>query len=111
MNAITRVYHTGAVRAPLARAQRTSWSWGTKCLMIVLVLSAFTVVYLKDLNRRTYIQYQNMAHANQQAQVDWGKLLLEQSTWAAQAHVQQVAGDRLHMFTPNAKDIVLVANQ
>lgn len=108
MNAITRVYHTSTVRMPMARGQRVVWSWGTKCLVVLLILSAFAVVYLKDLNRRTFIQYQDMVRANQQAQVDWGKLLLEQSTWAAQANVQQVAAERLHMYTPNAKDIVLV---
>ncbi len=110
MNAITRVYHTGAARIPLVRGQKTTWSWGTKCLIALLIASAFVVVYLKDLNRRTFIQYQDMARANQQAQVDWGKLLLEESTWAAQANVQKVASDRLHMMTPTAKDIVLVTN-
>jgi cell division protein FtsL len=109
MNAITRVYTNGSVRAnAVGRTQRVSWSWGTKVLIVLLVLSAFVMVYLKDLNRRTFIQYQNMVRANQQAQVDWGKLLLEQSTWSAQAHVQQVATDRLQMVTPTAKDIVLI---
>jgi cell division protein FtsL len=110
MNAITRVYNTSAMRLPLRHGQRVAWSWGTKCLIALLILSAFAVVYLKDLNRRTFIQYQNMAHANQQARVDWGKLLLEQSTWAAQANIQQSASKRLHMYTPDAKDIVLVTN-
>ena len=104
MNAITRVYTNGAVRT-----QRVNWSLGTKILIILMVISAFVMVYLKDLNRRTFIQYQNMVHANQQAQIDWGKLLLEQSTWSAQAHVQQVATDRLQMVTPTTKNIVLIA--
>lgn len=108
MNAITRVYHSSTVRMPVARSQRIAWSWGTKCLVVLLILSAFAVVYLKDVHRRTFIQYQDMVRANQQAQVDWEKLLLEESTWAAQAHVQQIAAERLHMYTPDAKDIVLM---
>ena len=109
MNAITRVYTNGSVRAnAIGRTERVKWSLGTKVLIVLLVLSAFVMVYLKDLNRRTFIQYQNMVQANQQAQVDWGKLLLEQSTWSAQANVQQVASDRLQMVTPTAKNIVLV---
>lgn len=111
MNAITRVYQTGALRSQLVRSQRTVWSWGTKCLMVLIIASAFVVVYLKDLNRRTFIQYQNMARSNQQAQVDWGKLLLEQSTLAAQANVQQTASDMLHMFTPSAANTVIVTNE
>jgi cell division protein FtsL len=110
MNAITRVYSTGAVRVPVRTGQRLAWSWGTKFLIALLIISAFSVVYLKDLNRRTFIRYQDMAHANQQARVDWGKLLLEQSTWAAQANIHQTAEQRLHMYTPDAKDIVLVTS-
>jgi len=106
MNAITRVYHNPSI--PLARSPRAAWSRGTKYALVLLILSAFAVVYLKDLNRRTFIQYQDMVRANQQAQLDWGKLLLEQSTWAAQANVQKVASERLHMVTPNANDIVLM---
>lgn len=105
---LTRVYHTGAVRLPSIQSQRAPWSWGTKCLMGLLVVSAFAVVYLKDLNRRVFIEYQDMLRANQQAQIEWGKLLLEQSTWAAQANVQQIASERLQMFTPNARNIVLI---
>lgn len=111
MNAITRVYHTRTVRLPAPHSQRMAWSWGTKCLIMLLIASAFAVVYLKDLNRRVFIQYQDMAHANQQAQIDWGKLLLEQSTWVAQAHVQQIARERLKMYAPNPKDIVLINHQ
>ena len=110
MNAITRVYNNRMVRLPhLARTHHThAWSWGTKLLIVLLIVSAFAVVYLKDLNRRLFIQYQEMSRINQQAQVEWGKLLLEQSTWTAQAHVQQIAISHLHMLAPSPKDIVLV---
>jgi cell division protein FtsL len=107
----TRVYHTGAVRLSAAtrNQQRTVWDRRTKWWLALLMVSALAVVYLKDLNRRTFIEYENMTRANQQAQIDWGKLLLEQSTWTAQAHVQQVATQRLRMLTPSAQEIVLVS--
>lgn len=110
MNAITRFYsHNGAVRMSAVRHhQRIKWSWSARLLMVILVLSAFAVVYLKDLNRREFICYQDMVRANQQAQMDWQKLLLEQSTWAAQANVQKIASERLNMYTPEAKEIVLL---
>lgn len=108
MNAITRVYHHHAVRHPLIRQQRSTWGWKVKGLIVALILSAFAVVYLKDLNRRAFIQYQDMAHANQQSQVEWGKLLLEQSTLASQANIERNAGDNLRMYTPDSKNIVLI---
>jgi cell division protein FtsL len=109
MNAVTRVYQVaGMARMPLA--QKTIWTWRTTLLLVLILLSAFAVVYLKDLNRRVFIQYQDLARSNQQAQVDWSKLLLEDSTLAAQANVQKNASERLYMMTPEAKDIVLVAH-
>lgn len=111
MNAITRVYgNNSAVRlTAVQRHPRIKWSWSARLLMSILIISAFAVVYLKDLNRREFIQYQDMVRANQQAQMDWQKLLLEQSTWAAQANIQKTASERLHMYTPEAKEIVLLA--
>jgi cell division protein FtsL len=108
MNAITRVYGNSIVRSPAARQQRTSWGWSSRILIALIILSAFALVYLKDLNRREFIRYQEMARANQQAHMDWEKLLLERSTWAAQANVQNTASQRLHMYTPDAKEIVLL---
>jgi cell division protein FtsL len=107
MNTMTRLYQTNAIPSQAVREQRFAWSWGSKLLILLLILSAFLVVYLKDLNRRTFIQYQNMARANQQAQMDWDKLLREQSSLLAQANVQQTAANNLHMYVPNAADIVL----
>ncbi len=91
MNAITRVYNTSAMRLPLRNGQRVSWSWGTKCLIVLFILSAFAVVYLKDLNRRTYIQYQNMARANQQSQVDWENCCLSKARGLRRLMLQQTA--------------------
>lgn len=109
MNAITRVYaNSSVIRLPAARHQRISWSWGSRILIVLIVLSAFALVYLKDLNRREFIRYQEMSRANQQAHMDWEKLLLEQSTWAAQANVQNTASQRLQMYTPDAKEIILL---
>lgn len=75
-----------------------------------LLLSAFGIVYVKDLNRRLFIQYQQLQQEQATAMNDWSKLLLEQSTWAAQARVQQVAEDRLGMYSPSTKEIILVKN-
>ncbi|MBS0351000.1 MAG: cell division protein FtsL [Proteobacteria bacterium] len=110
MNAVTRIYQATGMAARMPLVQKSIWNWKTSLLVILILLSAFVVVYLKDLNRRIFIQYQDIARANQQAQVDWGKLLLEESTWASQANVQKNASDRLHMITPESKDIVLVTS-
>jgi cell division protein FtsL len=77
-------------------------------LTIAVVLSAFAVVYVKDLNRRLFIQSQGLQMANNKLQVEWGKLLLEQSTWSSQARVQQLAQERLNMKVPSPSEVNLI---
>ena len=84
---------------------RTGW---LIALVLGLLFSAFGVVYVKDLNRRLFIQYQTLQHEKSQHLVRFGKLLLEQSTWSTQARVQQIAEHRLGMKAPAKKHIILV---
>ncbi|MFW0088943.1 MAG: cell division protein FtsL [Coxiella endosymbiont of Haemaphysalis qinghaiensis] len=76
--------------------------------LIALLYSAFSIVYVKDLNRRLFIQYQVLQREKAEEVIQWGKLLLEQSTWSAQFRIQQVAQRRLEMQIPTAKEVILV---
>lgn len=77
-------------------------------LISFLFVSAFAVVYLKDLNRRLFIQYQSLQKDNEQSRMDWGKLLLEQSALSTQARVQTIAQSKLGMVYPKSSDSVMV---
>jgi cell division protein FtsL len=77
-------------------------------LITLLFVSAFAVVYLKDLNRRLFIQYQSLQQNYDQSRLQWGKLLLEQSSWSTQARVQEIAQSKLGMIYPKASDITMV---
>jgi cell division protein FtsL len=78
------------------------------CLSFLILCSAFGVIYFKDLNRRSFIEYQNLQQARQQYEVEWGKLLLEQSTWSTQARIQEVAEQQFNMTLPRLDDVVLL---
>src|SRR3989338_6000556 len=77
-------------------------------LVIVLLLSAFSVIYLKDLSRRLYIQYQQLQQVQQQKEMEWSKLLLEKGAWSTQSRVQHIATNKLDMIVPAASAVVLV---
>lgn len=77
-------------------------------LLFASVLSAFAVVYVKDLNRRLFIDYQVLQQVRQQYEVEWNKLLLEQSTWSTQARIQTLAQTQLNMIYPKQKNIVII---
>jgi len=77
-------------------------------LIIILFVSAFSIVYMKDLNRRLFMQYQTLQQEKSQAVIEWGRLLLEQSTWSTQSRIQEIAQRQLGMVMPAAKDVTLV---
>lgn len=77
-------------------------------LIILVIISALAVVYVADLNRRLFIAYQDAQSQHNQLYVEWGRLLLEQSTWSTQERVQTLAEQRLGMHLPQAADVVSV---
>lgn len=77
-------------------------------LTFLVLFLAFTVIYIKDLYRRMFIHYQTLQDQQNQLYVDWGKLLLEQSTWSTQARVQKIATERLGMEAPQSNEVQLV---
>ena len=111
MNTATRVYGRGIVKRGGASIRFSGLHLGMMTLVLGLLLSAFGVIYAKDLNRRLFIQYQGFQQAQQQYQMDWSKLLLEQGALSTQSRLQMLAQKQLHMVIPSSRDIVLVENQ
>ena len=98
------------------KRQYVSASWasrGTMGLIIFFVaailVSAFSTIYFKDLNRRLFFQYQTLSAQQQAYQVQNSQLLLEQSTWSTQARIQSLAQNTLNMVVPQSKKIVMVS--
>ncbi len=79
-------------------------------LVILLLSSAFSVIYLKDLSRRLFIHYQKLERVQQRDEVEWSKLLLEEGAWSTQARVQNIASTKLNMIVPAMKNVVMIEN-
>jgi len=77
-------------------------------LLLATLLSALTVIYLKDLNRRLFIQQQRLEKIAEQSQAEWTRLLLEESTLSSQARVELIARKKLHMVMPTNKSVVII---
>ncbi len=82
---------------------------GIGIMIFLLLTSAFSIIYSKDLERRLFIQYQEVQQQRESSLVEWNKLLLEQSTWSAQLRIQNIANNELGMVTPRSNDITMVA--
>lgn len=77
-------------------------------LLVLLLVSAVSVVYVSHLNRHAFTDYQLALKERDQLDIEWGQLLLEQSALAQHARVEQIVRERLAMKTPDIRDIVLV---
>ncbi|MCB1827928.1 MAG: cell division protein FtsL [Coxiellaceae bacterium] len=111
MNTATRVYGRN-----YAARKANTWSFslkqvGVSLLALGLLLSAFGVVYAKDLNRRLFIQYQGLQREAQGYQVQWSKLLLEQGAWSTQSRIQRLAQKQLNMVIPTSRKVVFVEDE
>ena len=77
-------------------------------MIVAVIVSAVGVVYSKHLGRIEFVALQQLEHRRDQLNEEWGRLLLEQSTWANQARVEQQSRLRLQMLVPTAKMTVVI---
>ncbi|MEE2729225.1 MAG: cell division protein FtsL [Pseudomonadota bacterium] len=92
---------------PLARTSVRSWLF--VCLALVLVLASSVAVNFSSYEtRRLVAEHQRLQKENNAMQVEWGQLLLEQSTWGSYNRVEQLAGTKLNMRVPAPNEIVMV---
>ena len=111
MNVVASSMGVTATTSPRKKANFSVATLAVVLIGVGILLSALGVVTIKDRNRRLFIQYQTLLAQQQSQQINWGKLLLEQSTWSAQARIQAFAHNKLAMYVPRARDIVMVEQQ
>ncbi|AJC50387.1 cell division protein FtsL [Coxiella endosymbiont of Amblyomma americanum] len=109
MNTITRVFLNKHLRKLNYLSRVVQKEALIISLVIALLCSAFCVIYIKDLHRELFIQYQILQNRTLEAQVQWRKLLLEQSTLSTQFRIQKIATQRLGMKIPTEKEIIFIS--
>lgn len=80
-------------------------------LVVLLLISALGVVYVKDLNRLLFIKHHTLQVESEKLQSANIKLLLEQGAWGAQARVQMVAREQLEMQIPPSTDVMMIKSK
>lgn len=112
MNVATRTLAQGiAVSHSKTRAiTLTTPIMGLTSLIAVLLISAFSVIYISDLNRQAFNELSSLQHSRNHLYTQWGQLLLEENTWAAPERIENVAKQDLGMIIPNAKNVVIIGS-
>lgn len=77
-------------------------------IVIAVIITAVGVVYSKHLGRIEFVALQKLEQRRDHLNEEWGRLLLEQSTWASPARIEQQAELRLEMVAPNGDMTVII---
>ncbi len=84
----------------------------TRFIVAVLVLAnivtAIGVVNARHQHRQLFVQPTKLEHAGDELNIDFGRLQLEQATWAEANRIDQIARTRLGMKFPETADIVVI---
>jgi cell division protein FtsL len=82
-------------------------------LMLILAaavfVSAIAVVVSQHEARRTFVKVQELEAERDHLNEEWGRLQLEQSTWATDDRIEQLARTKLSMREPDAAVLVRLA--
>ncbi len=77
-------------------------------LLVLVVISAFLVIYYTHVNRQTTSELELLFTQRDELDIEWRNLLLEQSSLAEHSAIESKAKKLLNMKRPDAKSEVIV---
>jgi cell division protein FtsL len=78
-------------------------------LFIGVLVSSVAVSYSAHWNRQLLNSLYGELSERDKAQAEWGRLILEQSTWTAHSRIENLASEQLKMRIPAADEVRMVA--
>lgn len=78
---------------------------------LVCVVSAMALVYTKHEARKLFIDLEQLTAARDELNIEWGRLQIEQSTWATHARIERVAAEELALSRPLPGEIYVIERQ
>jgi len=80
----------------------------TGLLVLAVLGSALGLVVSRHQGRTLFVELQALQKKRDEMNIEWGKLQLEQSTWATHGRIEKLARERLGMAIPRPEDVVIV---
>ncbi len=77
-------------------------------LWLTIGLSAIVAVYARHESRLLFSELQKQEARRDLLNIHWGRLQLEQSTWATHARIERMAREELGMVVPSPEQLLVV---
>jgi cell division protein FtsL len=78
-------------------------------LGLAVVVSATGVVYAKYASRVHFAELESIRTKRDAVDVEWGRLQLEQSTWATHGRIEKIAREKLNMRIPSVEEVKVIS--
>jgi cell division protein FtsL len=82
--------------------------FGLLVLLTAVMASAIAVVWTRHQSRVLFVQLTQLQSQRDDLNIEYGRLELEQATWAEPRRIDDEARSKLGMFMPSPQDIRLV---
>jgi len=83
--------------------------WLACLLALVLVLvSSLSVILSTYKSRQLFSDVQLQHRESMQLEEQWGRLLLEQSTWSSQTRIENLGKNKLNMVVPDPARMMVI---
>ena len=78
-------------------------------ISVAVLASGVMLVLAEHWSRQLFAENEALKREEERLQDDWGRLQLEQSTWATHARIEALAGEQLELVVPDEDQVVIVA--
>lgn len=82
--------------------------WLGAVLLALVVTSALGVIYSSYKSRQLFSELEQQKRQAMSLEENWGRLLLEQSTWASHSRIERLAKSQLDMVIPAPESMVVI---
>jgi cell division protein FtsL len=80
----------------------------TAIVALLLFASSLGVVFSTHQARLLFVELQGLQKVRDEMNTQWGRLQLEQSTWATHGRIEKIANNKLDMVIPPPGAVVIV---
>lgn len=82
--------------------------WLLVAMFLLVMASAVGVIFSKHESRKLFVQLQSLQKERDQMNIEWGRMQLEQSTWATHGRIEGLARKKLGMTIPRAENVMII---
>lgn len=78
-------------------------------LTALVLTSALSVAYARHRHRQLFVEFSRLAREQEELEIEFGRLQLEQATWTETGRIERIARERLHMHPPGEDEVRVLA--